>query len=155
MTVVPDNDFMAIEPHLVARVKAAVAGMNPAVHVLTAAELADVTEANQPTPAVHIVYDKFRVVEARVDGRVTRLEHTWFAITATRNVSDMRGGAAARLAASSLMAKAGAALAGFNPPGATRPLRLAPAPRPGFHAGYQYLPLAFLVETLFHASINP
>ena len=96
MNAAPDNDFLAIESHLVERVKAAVAGMTPAVHVLTAAELADVAEAQQLTPAVHIVYDRFRVVEARTDGRVTRLDHTWLAVTATRNVSDTRSGAAAR-----------------------------------------------------------
>ena len=152
MNVVADNDFLAVESHLVERVKAAVAGMSPFVHVLTAAELASVAEANQPTPAVHIVYGNFRVIESRGDGHVTRLDHTWLAITATRNVSDQRTGEAARREASALMARAGAALAGFKPPGATRPLRMTPAPLPGFHAGYQYLPLAFLVETLFHAT---
>lgn len=155
MNVLEANDFLAMEADLVERLKSAFVGLSPAVHVLTAADLADVSEANQPTPAVHVVYGGFRVLEARKDGMVSRLDHTWLAVTAARNVSDARRGAAARREASRLMARAGAALAGFKPTGATGPLRLTPAPRPGFRAGYQYLPLAFLVETLFHASINP
>lgn len=147
-----ENDFLSIEPHLVARLKAAMTGLSPAVHVLTAAELADVAEARQPVPAVHVLYRGFRVLEARADGRVFRLEHTWLAVTATRNVSDTRSGAAARRDASALMARAGAALAGFMPPGMSNPLRLTTPPSPGYRTGYQYLPLAFLHQTFFHAS---
>ncbi|WP_219211932.1 phage tail terminator protein [Variovorax boronicumulans] len=147
-----ENDFLSVEPLMVARLNAALSGLSPAVHVLTAADLADVAEARQPVPAVHVIYDGFRVVEARGDGLVYRLEHTWLAVTATRNVANTRTGAAARRDASALMAKAGAALAGFVPTGFSNPLRVTTPPRPGFRTGYQYLPLAFLHQTFFHAS---
>ncbi len=43
-TIAEANNFMALEPRLVELVRQAVAGMSPAVHVLTTAELADVKE---------------------------------------------------------------------------------------------------------------
>ncbi|QNK69193.1 hypothetical protein [Variovorax sp. PAMC26660] len=155
MNVAPENDYLAVEAHLVARLKEKLAGMSPAVHVLTAADLADVAEANQPVPAVHVIYRNFRVLESRSDGRLAKLDHTWLAVTATRNVGGNRSGAAARRDASQLMAKVGAALMGFRAPLTSSPMRLTPGPGPGYKAGYQYLPLAFLVETHFHATTTP
>lgn len=155
MNVQAANDFLALERDLVERLKLMLAGLSPAVHVLTAADLADVSEANQPVPAVHVIYRGFRVLESRLDGRAAKLDHTWLAVTATRNVAGTRSGAAARRDASELMAKVGAALMGFRPPLASSALRLTPGPGPGYKAGYQYLPLAFLVETHFHATTTP
>lgn len=155
MNVAPENDYLAVEEHLVARLKQMLAGMSPAVHVLTAADLEGVAEANQPVPAVHVIYRNFRVLESRADGRVSKLDHTWLAVTTTRNVARARSGAAARRDAGELMAKVGAALMGFRPPLTSSPLRLTPGPGPGYKAGFQYLPLAFLVETHFHATTTP
>jgi hypothetical protein len=146
------NNFLAPEPHIVQRLKAALAGRVPAVHVLTAAELAGVKESSQLTPAVHVVWNGFKVLETRPDGAVARLDHTWLIVTAVRNAADTRTGAAARRDAGELMARAGAALMGFRPPNTVGPMRLAPAPAAGYSGGFQYLPLAFLVETIFKAS---
>lgn len=143
------NDFLAIEPHLVARLKEALAGASPAIHVLTAAELADVAEAKQFTPAVHVIYGRFEPLETRSDGAIAKLRHTWLIVTAVKSAADTRHGAAARADASALMAKAGAALMGFRPPNTAGPLLLTRAPQPLYRAGFQYLPLAFTVESLF------
>lgn len=143
------NDFLAIEPHLVARLQEALAGESPAIHVLTAAELADVAEAKQFTPAVHVVYGRFQVMEIRTDGAIAKLRHTWLIVTAVKTAADTRRGAVARAEASALMAKAGAALMGYRPPNTAGPLLLAAAPQPLYRAGFQYLPLAFTVESLF------
>lgn len=151
MTPGAENDFLQIELLLVDRLQAAVAGMSPAVHVLTAADLGNVAEASQPTPVLHVVYRPFRVLEARPDGRVYKLQHTWLVVVATRNVASTRSGSPARRDASRLMALAGGAIAGFVPPGFLRPMTVATPPAPGFQAGFQYLPLAFTHETLFHA----
>lgn len=143
------NNFLAIEPHLVERLKEALADLTPAVFVLTESDLAGVKEAAQHVPAVHVIWNGFQVLEANGLGDRARLEHTWLCVAAVRNVADTRRGAAARQEAGELVARAGAALMGFRPPGTQHPLRLAPAPRSWASKGYVYVPLAFTVETMF------
>ncbi len=143
------NNFLEPEPHIVARLKA----MLPGVHVLTAADLNATKEEAQPVPAVHVVWNGFRVLDTRSDGRVSRLDHEWLIVSAVRNVRGLKSGADARGEAGELSARAGAAVMGFRPPNVNGPMRLAPAPGAGYsQAGYLYLPLAFLVETVFHSA---
>lgn len=139
------TDLTALEPVLVARLKL---HLPKGTHVLTAADLDKVTEANQPVPAVHIVYRGFRPAETRVDGAAVRLIHTWYAVVATRNVREMRSGQAARAEAGQLAGQAILALMGFKPEGLTKPLQPVPAPGPGHSGGFQYLPCAFETETV-------
>jgi hypothetical protein len=143
------NNFLAAEPHLVACLKAALAGMQPAVHVLTEADLAGVKEAAQHVPAVHVVWGGYRVLEASAAGTRARLEQTWLVVAAVRNLADVRSGSAARQEAGELLARAGQALMGLKPPCSAQPLRLAAAPRSWASKGYVYVPLAFTTETLF------
>ena len=144
------NNYLEPEAHILAQLKEALAGVKPAVHVLTAADLAKVKEENQPTPAVHVVWNGFRVLQAREDGAAARLDHTWLVVAAVRNVRTLQSGQDARAAAGELAARAGAALMGYRPPNVAGPMRLAPAPGSGISpAGFMYLPLAFLVETVF------
>lgn len=146
------NDFLEPETHIVARLQQALAGLQPAVHVLTAAQLAHVKESAQHTPAVHVIWTGFRVLESRSDGRAARLEHTWLVVAAVRNVQSARSGAAARAEAGDLVARAGAALMGFRAPNTAGPLRLTNSPPAGYSGGFMYLPLAFLIETAFKAA---
>ncbi|WCM88522.1 phage tail terminator protein [Acidovorax sp. NCPPB 3576] len=144
------NNFLEPEPHIVDRLKEALRGLQPAVHVLTATDLSGIKEENQPTPAVHVVWNGFRVLEARADGAAARLDHTWLIVAAVRNVRTLKTGEAVRAQAGELAARAGAALMGYRPPNVAGPMRLAPAPGSGISAaGFMYLPLAFLVETVF------
>lgn len=144
------NNFLEPEPHIVDRLKEALAGLKPAVHVLTARDLSQVKEENQPTPAIHVVWNGFKVLEARADGAAARLDHTWLVVAAVRNVRTLKSGEDARTAAGDLAARAGAALMGYRPPNVAGPMRLAPAPGSGISpAGFMYLPLAFLVESVF------
>ena len=151
MAAVPahPNNFLEPEPHIVARLKEALAGQQPAVHVLTAADLSGLKEDSQPVPAVHVVWNGFRVLESRADGAASRLDHTWLIVAAVRNVRTLKSGQAARQQAGELAARAGAALMGWRPPNVAGPLRLAPSPAAGYSSGYLYLPLAFLVESVF------
>lgn len=144
------NNFLAPEPHIVARLKEALVDLQPAVHVLTATDLNKTKEASQPVPAVHVLYRNFRVLESRADGAQTRLDHTWWIVSAVRDVRTLQSGQDARLQAGELAARAGAALMGFRPPNVAGPMRLAPAPdgAPG-PLGHFYLPLAFMVESIF------
>lgn len=147
LTVAEANNFLALELSLVERVKQAVAGMSPAVHVLTAADLADVKESAQRTPAVHIIYGGYSVAEDLATA--WRLAHTWYAVVVVRNVAAQRTGAAARAAAGPLLAQVMGALAGCSLPGATRSLAMVTPPRAEYRAGVQYLPSAFTAETIF------
>ena len=116
------------------------------MHVLTASSLAGVTEDKQTTPAVHVVYKNYKILEARADGTLVRIEQTWLATMAIKNVKDLRSGAAARVDVGLITARVARALMGFKPPICLRPLELTDAPEGGFHAGFQYLPLAFKAE---------
>lgn len=147
MSVQEANNFLALEPHLVNAVTQAVAGISPAVHVLTAADLGDVKESAQRVPAVHIIYGGYRVLE---DVRSAwRLEHTWYAVIVVRHVGTQRTGSAARAVAGPLMAQVVGALAGASLPGLTAPLALVSPPPADYRAGVQYLPSAFTAETIF------
>jgi len=147
LTVEESNDFMAIEPRLVDLVKAAVADMSPAVHVLTTSDIQDVAEKAQHTPAVHLIYGGHKVVE---DQRISlRLEHTWYVVAAVRNVAAAKAGQAARRDAGRLVARVMGALLGASVQGATRALELVTPPKPRYVAGFQYIPSAVVVETVF------
>lgn len=143
------NNFLEPELHIVARLKAALADLRPQVHVLTAADLAQVREDAQPTPAVHVLWSGFRPLESREDGAAARLDHTWLIVSAVKNVRTVRTGQDARSQAGELMARAGEALMGYRPPNTVGPMRLTSGPTAGFSGGFMYLPLAFLVETVF------
>lgn len=140
------DNLMLLEPQIMARLNEQLDGVIPKVHVLAAADLAGVTEATQVTPAVHVVYQNYRVVESRSDGTAARIEQTWLTIIATKNVKDTRSGAAARADAGLIAARVAKALMGFKPEAASKPLRLAQGPGAGFSNGYAYLPLAFVAE---------
>jgi hypothetical protein len=142
------------EAAIVERLRTKLAGTEPAVHVLTAADLAGVTEEKQLTPAVHVIYRGYRVLQARADGSVAKVAITWLAVTATRNVRGLASGASARVDAAALFARVFKALGGFMPPGATTPMRAATPPLAGFSAGLQYVPAAFEFEASI-SSDNP
>ena len=148
MTVEQTNDFSQLEDRIVELVKAAVAGLAPAVHVLTAADLADVKPTAQLTPAIHVISNGFEPQPER-DPRQLRLQHQWYVVAAVKNVATQRSGNAARRAAGPLLARAMSALLGEKLPGTATPLVAARAPRGTYSAGYFYLPSAWTVETIF------
>ena len=147
LTPVQVNDFSQLEDRIVELLQAAVAGMSPAVHVLTAADLDAVKEAGQKVPALHVIGAGFEPLES--GHKVARLRHTWYVVAAVRNVATQRSGAAARRDAGPLLAQAMAALLSAPLPGAATPLTLTRAPRGVHRAGYFYLPSAWTVETVF------
>ena len=147
MSVLVSNDFMALEPHLVDLLKQAVAGMSPAVHVLTAADLADVQESKQLTPAVHVVYGGYSIDQDI--GTAWRLVHTWYAVAVVRNAAQVRSGAAGRQTAGQLAATVALALADAAVDGAAENLTLISPPTPSYSAPYSYLPTAIQAVTHF------
>jgi len=129
--------FLSLETALVERLKAT---LPSGVQVLNAADLAGVAEGSQPTPAVHVVYGGYRVVET--NSGFSTIEQTWYAVVTVRNVRDVKSGAGARDEAAGLLDAVYAALAAYKPPNA-RPLALTNAPKPQTTAGFMYFPLAF------------
>ena len=142
------NNWLAPEQHLVALVKAAVAGLVPAVHVLTRKDLAGVKEAAQLVPALHIVYAGTRVADHQY--KTTRYAHKWLLVAAVRNVADTVGNQAARADAGALLELGVNALTNAEVPGCATRLTPVTPPPPSPGAGYYYLPAAFEVETVFH-----
>lgn len=140
------GNFLALEPLLVARLAEQLADLSPKVHVMSAADLAGVTEATQITPAVHMVFFNYRVTETRPDGTVARIVQTWVPTVATRNVKDTRTGAAARATAGLIAWRVLQALMGFKPAGVSKPMQLVNGPGAGSSNGFAYLPLAFEAE---------
>lgn len=141
----PDN-LLALRPLLVARLAEKLVDMSPKVHVLTAADLAAVTESTQLAPAIHVIYLGYRIVESASNGSLVRIEQTWLAVVATRNLRAMVSGEAALEDAGLIAMRACHALMGFKPSPMSKPLRLVDGPNGGFSAGFQYLPLAFAAE---------
>ncbi|MBX9836203.1 MAG: hypothetical protein K2X65_08515 [Burkholderiaceae bacterium] len=151
-TVAEANNWLALEPRLVQLVQQAVQGIKPAVHVLTSADLAEVKEGAQKTPAVHLIYGGYRVTDDL--GTAWSLAHTWYAVVVVRNVATQRSGQAARQSAGPLVAAVVGALVGAKVAGATRPLTLLSPPPASYRAGHQYIPSAFEAETIFRKPQN-
>jgi hypothetical protein len=138
-------NFLGAEPLIIERLKAV---LPPEVHVLSAADLADVAAEQQPTPAVHVVYGGYRAEDSRT-GATTVVVQSWITVIVTRNVADIEQGFHARQAAGPLAGQVMDALYRHrllrapNVPFGSGPLRLAAAPAPGFDAGHFYLPLGW------------
>ena len=139
------NNFLGAEPLIIARLKAV---LPDDVHVLSAAELAKIAGEQQPTPAVHVVYDGYRTEDTKVPA-VARVVQSWITVVVARNVADIEQGFHARQAAGPLASQVVEALYRHtlkNDKGeafGNGPLRLAAAPNPGFDDGHFYLPLAW------------
>jgi len=152
LTVLQGNEFLALEARLIALLKGAVAGQQPAVHVLSAADLADVKSGNQRVPAIHVIYGGYAIAEDQ--GTRLLLEHTWHVITVVRHVGATRSGEKARAQMGPLLALAMSTLLGVSVDGATRPLKLTTPPKPWQDAGTQYVPSSFIAQTIFHKTPN-
>lgn len=140
------DNLLLLEAPLMERLADQLADLTPKVHVLAAADLEGVTEKSQVTPAVHLLYWRHRIAESGTSGKTARLEQTWLAIVATKNVKNLRSGTAVRVDAGLIAAHVAKALMGFMPAGGSKPVRLAEGPDAGFSGGYSYLPLAFVAE---------
>lgn len=122
------------------------------VDVLTATDLADIDEGRQPTPAVHVIYDGYRPVQTRADGRVSKIAQRWLTVVSVRNARGRGHGANAREDAIELISQITPELMGYQPSKEIAPLVLSSAPPPGGSDGFLYVPLAWSIETVLRAS---
>lgn len=139
--------FVDLENELHMLLSAKMSNDSGHVEVLTAAELADVTTDRQPTPAVHLFYQGYKVIELRPDGKAARVDQSWLVIVACKNVSSWRSGQAARNEAGERAEQVVDALMGYRLPSAAGPIRLANAPKPAYIDGITYFPLSFDIAT--------
>ncbi|MBL4797643.1 MAG: hypothetical protein JKY50_09525 [Oleispira sp.] len=136
--------FVDLENDIVARLKEKVPSN---VRVMTSAELASVTEGNQPTPAVHVIYRNYRVTENRPDGKAARIEQQWMLVVAVKNLREMTSGSAARSDAMELADIVAPSIMGWQPSAAAKPFKISNAPAAAQGQGHYYLPLVFTTET--------
>jgi len=146
-------DFWVLEAELLERLRATLGASRPGLHLLGAADLAGVTEERQLSPAVHVLYQGYQVLELNSPRSAARVQQTWLAVVATRNVRALKAGAESNGQAGLLAGQVLQALMGWKPPSATKALGLAGAPGPRFAAGHQYLPLAFSTELMVRGVI--
>lgn len=144
-------DFWALEAELLERLRATLGVSQPGLHLLSAADLAGVTEERQLSPAVHVIYQGYQVAELNQRRNAARVQQTWLAVIATRNVRALKSGAESGGRAGLLAGQVLQALMGWQPPSATKPLALGAAPGARFAAGHHYLPLAFSTELMVKA----
>ena len=137
--------FLGLEPLITERLKAAVAGLSPAVHVLAAPDLAGVKESMQKTPAIHVLFAGYRPGPEATPGIAT-IEQQWVTVIAVRNVSQTAQGGAARMDAGPLADLVVEQLEGHRFSG-FKALHIGAAPQPGYSAGFFYLPIGWKVQT--------
>lgn len=140
--------FADMEDAIIARLKQT---MPSDIAVLSASDLADVIESKQRVPAVHVVYQGYRVAENTPNGAASRIEQTWLCVVVVRNVSHTRSGKASRSDANVIADQVVPKLIGWAPQNASKRLKLATAPKGATTNGFTYMPLAFAVETVFKA----
>ncbi len=138
------TDYLAAEQLLIARLRSAVPGFHA---VLGAADLDGVAEAGQTVPAAHVIYDGDALPGGDAArggaGAAQMVAQRWMIVVAVRNVRQTLSGDGARGEAGPLISQTLAALSGWQPSPAFRPLRRVPGPRPGYNAGFGYFPLLF------------
>lgn len=144
MTTAYDTDHLALEDLLVSRVRDELAAdsLVPERNVFTAADLADVEERQQQTPAVHVIYAGDELVGGGdAEGGAQVLAQRWYTVVAVRNVRDTRGGAGVRTVAGPILARLIRALSDWTPgPGYTALIRRQ-GPEAAYSAGFAYYPL--------------
>lgn len=117
--------------------------------IYTAAELAELDERKQKTPAVHVINGGFGPTQARGDGVVQEIEHTWWLVVADKNATQSASGTGSKVRSQvgPLIKQTIEAMIGWRPNNEHRAFRMAESPQPAYSAGYGYFPLAFTTRT--------
>lgn len=139
-------DLLALETALLERLRVALAGQTPPVHVLSQDDVAAAAEEQQLVPAVHVIYQNYRVLESRSDGKAARIEQIWLAVVSTRNTRNLASATSSRRQAGLLGGQVAKALMGWRAPGTATPWRLVDGPGAAFGNGFGYLPIAVAAE---------
>ena len=137
------DNYLSAEPAIIARLKASVPEL---LGVFSASDLEGVVEAQQTTPAAHVLYFGDKVVDGSgrsSTGEVQCVDQLWYVVLAVRNARNQITGQAARADAGPLISKILKALQGWVPTQAHGPLKRINGAGPGFKSGFAYLPFCF------------
>jgi hypothetical protein len=147
------DNFFAAQQAIVDRITARV----PSFRIVSPrADLEQIEEAEQTTPAAYVVYAGYAVIEATSDGSMVTIEQRWTVVTACRNAATQRTGQAVREEAGPFMMDVLNALSGWQITPEHTPLLLTDAPQggePGYSKVFGYYPLQF--KTQFTLTITP
>jgi len=134
-------DALSIWQPICDRIRAQVPALKA---VLPAWDLASVVERSQVTPAVFVVYDGEDVADQVSNGKTVLESQRFVIVLAVRNASDTLGGSGAAEDAMAIRTAIYAALSGWVPGPAHRPMtRARSGYRPHYTPGFAYLPVAF------------
>lgn len=143
------ENYLALESLIQSRIKDQVNGLQD---IKAAADLEDVSQQNQITPAAYVIYAGDRIVDTPSGraglGAVQSVYQTWLVMVATRYRKAYKGPAedAGRVLYDIIQALAGWD-AGVDFP---RPLRRVNAPKPEYLGGYGYFYLGFEAQLITH-----
>lgn len=137
------DNYLALEPLLLQRLAEQVLPGGQAVEVLGAPDLEHVTERDQRTPALHVLYDDYRPIQAQAGGLIAQTEQLWTVVVVVKNVRG-RGKTAAREDGGGLMVLVTRALQGWKPGTDHSRMQLAnPRYRATYRGGFAYFPMTF------------
>lgn len=145
------TNYLAAEDLIVAQLQALVPEFKA---VLSAADLADVAEAAQVTPAAYVLYDGDEITTTAGDGMAQRVLQRWLVVVTDKNMRDTKTTKTARQQAGALVTKTLQALMGWQPSAEHGPLTRVAGFPPGFAAGYAYIPLVFTTEVIAEGAGN-
>lgn len=144
--------YLGLEPLLVARLDTLRAA-RPLLAVLTSRDLAEVREADQRLPALHVLYlGDSHFSDGAADGRVQHVDQTWGVIVATR---DLRDAAEARASAGELLGDLLTLCQGWRPGEGYGRLHRVQAPGPLYRPhGVLYIPVYFTCRVLWRGDTD-
>jgi len=142
---------LALETEITARLAAELPPA--AASVRTAADAEAILSGGARAPAVYVIYAGGEPLEslALSKPQPVRVRQDWLIVPAARNPAGTADGSAGRQEAGALAAAALAALLGWQPESALRPLSLMTMPDPGLVAGAQLVPFVLTTEILIGA----
>lgn len=141
-------NLLALEPALVARLREALPASDATIR--TAEDSEAILKGGARAPSIYVIYAGGQPVEALDAKRKpypVRVRQDWLIVAAARNVASPEGWPG-RAGAGALAGAALAALLGWTPEGALRPLQLIAMPDPGLVAGAQLCPFVLSTEIL-------
>ncbi|MFZ2999829.1 MAG: hypothetical protein WA071_05850 [Undibacterium umbellatum] len=145
------NDYLFIEQPLIARIKEKMPDLQG---VFACANLVDLANQQQITPAVHVVYVGDQIGTTSKDqgnfGKVQQVAQLWAVILAVYHADPNNTGEGARRMAGPMIASLLRAVSGWTPDACVKPLvRSNPVP-PHYANGYGYYPFVFKAEFVFN-----
>ncbi len=138
------HDFLSLEPLLVEHLKATVPAVNG--KVFAASDLEGVEERSQPKPAIHVIYNGYRIEQSQAAAKRALVQQSWSVVVVVRNVRAT--GERARSEGGALLRHVLEACLGWKPSPEHSALELgAPVYRTTYRNGAVYLPLLFTTNT--------